>query len=194
MSEENLIPVEAAATPEKAAKSATLPKTIADIQAVTHVPTTEATKSFGDFVNKYLTNADNFTPLTPEQAWAVIGCHRVWQQSDERKAEKEALLAAGLEEAEAKKAAAAEKKAARDAENARKAAEKERKAAEKAAKEAADGDATDDLESLDSIQAETLEGDGETIESAPDTDGESAPEEGGKKNRQRRPRPGQGGF
>lgn len=190
---ENLIPTDSAA-PAKATKSATLPKSIADIQAITHVPTTEATKSFGAFVNKYLVNADNFTPVTEEQAWAVIGIHRVWQQSEERKLEKEALVAAGAAEAEAKKKAAAEKKAEREAEAARKAAEKDRKAAEKAAKEAADGSGVDALESLDSITEEVVEELPADAEAVADDSTESAPEEGGKKNRQRRPRPGQAGF
>lgn len=191
---ENLIPTDSAA-PAKATKSATLPKSIADIQAITHVPTTEATKSFGAFVNKYLTNADNFTPVTEEQAWAVIGIHRVWQQSDERKAEKEALVAAGLQEAEAKKAAAAEKKALKEAEAKAKAEAKARKDAEKAAKAAAEGEGVDALESLDTITEEVVEelpGDGEAVEGV-EVDAPAA-EEGGKKNRQRRPRPGQAGF
>lgn len=189
---ENLIPTDSAA--EKATKSATLPKSIADVQAITHVPTTEATASFAKFINKYLTNADNFEGVTEEQAWTVIGIHRVWQQSDERKAELAALKDAKAGEAEARKEAAAKKKAEREAEAARKAAEKERKAAEKAAKEAADGETPDELESLDTITEESVEdvdGEPEAVEGVEDA---PAAEEGGKKNRQRRPRPGNAGF
>lgn len=182
MSEENLIPEAAAKTEEKASKSATLPKTIADVQAITHVPTTEATASFARFINKYLTNADNFEGVTEEQAWTVIGIHRVWQQSEERKQELAELKDSKAKQAEEKKAAAAEKKAQREAEAAKKAEEKARKDAEKAAKKAADGEGEDALETLEDV----------TTESTDDTADEAAPaaEEGGKKNRQRRPRPG----
>lgn len=155
-------------TEATATKKATLPKSIEDIQAITHVPTTEATESFANFVNKYLTNADNFTPLTPEQAWTVIGIHRVWQSSEERKAE----IAAQKEAKEAEKAEKArireEKAAEREAEKARKEAEKERKAAEKAAKAAAEADDDSDLESLEDVVAdETVEGEGEISEARP---------------------------
>ena len=130
-------------------KRTPLPKSIEDVQAITHVPTTPATASFARFVNKYLTNADNFDGITEEQAWTVIGVHRVWQQSEERKAEIE------QEKAEAEKAKAAEKerKAAEKAEKERiaaeKKAEKERKAAERAAKKAAEDGSADDLDEVD---------------------------------------------
>jgi DNA-directed RNA polymerase delta subunit len=123
-----------------------LPKTIEEIQAITHVPTTEATESFGNFVNKYLTNADNFTPLTAEQAWAVIGCHRVWQSSDERKAEKDALKETRAVESEEKKAERLAKKAEREADKERKAA---LKAEKDAAKKAKDADSDEDLDEDD---------------------------------------------
>lgn len=174
VTEQNLIPE--AATEEKAAapKQATLPKTIADVQAITHVPTTEATRSFAAFINRYLTNADNFEGISEEQAWTVIGVHRVWQQSDERKAEIEALKASKAEEAEAKRKAREEAKAERERKAAAKAEEKARKEAEKAAKAAAEGGDDSDLESLEDVVAdetaegaETVEGDGEITEAKP---------------------------
>ena len=118
----------------------TMPHTIAEMQAITHIPTTEATASFGRFMNKYLAQADNFEPVTPEQAWTVIACHRVWQQSEERKQEIADLKASKAKELEVKRAELAEKKEAREAERERKKAEAERKKAEKAEKEAAEAD------------------------------------------------------
>lgn len=177
MTEENLIP-EAATE----AKRAPLPKTVADVQAITHIPTTEATTSFANFINRHLTNADNFTGVTEEQAWTVIGVHRVWQQSDERKAEiaalKETKAAEGAEKAAAREAAKAE----REAKAAEKAAEKERKALEKAAKEAAKADDDSDLESVDEVVTDDTDTDGEAVE------GEGEITEGAPKKRQRRAR------
>lgn len=159
---------------ESAEKRTPLPKTTADVDAVRHIPTTEATTSFANYMNKHLANADNFTPLTPEQGWAVVGCHRAWQQSEERAAEKEELKKAAAAADEARKEAAEKKKAEKKAEAERKAAEKKRKADEKAAKEAAEADNDSDL---DDDAGETVEGEGEIV---------TAP----KKSRARRPRTG----
>lgn len=130
----------------------TMPHSVADMQAITHIPTTEATASFGRFMNKYLVNADNFAPLTEEQAWCVIAAHRVWQQSEERKQEKLELAANRKKEDEEKAKEREEKAKEKAAEKERKAAEKkaadEKKAAEKAAKEAA-GEGTEDTSDLD---------------------------------------------
>ena len=99
-------------TTEATPKRATLPKTTADVKAVTHIPTTEATRSFAAYVNENLAGADNFEPITDEQAWAIVGCHRPWQQSPERKEELEQLRAANAEEAAKRKAEREAKKAA----------------------------------------------------------------------------------
>ncbi len=138
-----------------AEKKTTLPKTVEDLEAITVIPTTEATRSFAGFMNRHV-KAENFEGITEEQAWLVIGAHRVWQSSDERAEEKDALKKANEEEREAKAAARAEAKAEREAKAAEKKAEQERKAAEKAAKEAAEADSDSDLD--DEAPAE---GDGE---------------------------------
>ena len=150
-------------------KRVTLPSTTEEVRAVTHIPTTEATRSFAKYVNENLANADNFEPISDEQAWVIVGCHRPWQQSPERKAEKEALKEERSKENEAKKAEREERKAQREAERAEKKAERERKKAEKEAAKAAEEDLSDDLDSVDA------EGDGEI----------SAP----KKRRRPRPKP-----
>lgn len=125
------------------------PKTVAELDALTEIKTTEAATSYANFMNRHLGHIEGWVDLTPEQAWTVIYAHRVWQSSEERAAEKAALV----EAKEAEKAQRAEeraaKKAEREAEKARKDAEKERKAAERAAKKAAEGDASDDLDSVD---------------------------------------------
>ncbi|QNJ55371.1 hypothetical protein SEA_LITTLEFELLA_60 [Gordonia phage LittleFella] len=130
-------------------KRTPLPKTIADVQAITHIPTTEATASFARFINKYLTNADNFEGVTEEQAWTVIGVHRVWQQSEERKAEIAELKEAKAAETEQKRQDREQKRQEREAEKARKAEEKKAREAKKAAEKAAADDSSEDLDAVD---------------------------------------------
>lgn len=131
---------------EETTTRTTFPKTVSDIEAITEVPTTEGTASFARFINKHLSNASNFQPISEAQAWALVALHRVWQSSDERAEEKEALKQSKSAEKEEKAAARAQAKAERDRAKAEKAAEKERKAAEKAAKEAAEADSDEDLD------------------------------------------------
>ncbi|UVK63859.1 hypothetical protein SEA_LILYPAD_55 [Gordonia phage LilyPad] len=128
------------------------PRNVEELAALPAVKATEASTSFANFMNKHLANAEGYTPITPEQAWTLIYTHRVWQGSDERAAEKEALKSAKEGEKEAKRQEREAKKAERERIAAEKKAEKERKAAEKAAKEA---EAGEDLEAADT------EGEGE---------------------------------
>lgn len=148
------------ATKEEAADArVTAPKTVADMEALTELKTTEASTSFCNFLNKHI-NVPGFE-INEQQAWTVLYGHRVWQQSDERKAE----IAAGKEAKEAEKAKRALEREAKKAENEKKAAEKkaekERKEAEKKAKEAADADSDDDLDSADAETSEPASGEGE---------------------------------
>lgn len=135
-------------TQSQVVKSARLPKNTEEVRAIAHIPTTEATRSFARYVNENLANADNFEPISDEQAWAIIGCHRPWQQGPERAAEKEAAKAANAELNEQKKAEREQKKAERAAEKERKAAEAAKKKAEREAKAAEAG------EDLDGVDAE----------------------------------------
>lgn len=132
---------------------AAMPHSVEELEAITHIPTTEGTTSFGNFMNRHI-KADNFTELTPEQAWCVIAAHRVWQSSDERKAEKEALKAAKAQEDEAKRVAREEAKAEREQKAAEKKAETERKKAEREAKKAAEADSDEDLDAIDEVGGE----------------------------------------
>lgn len=102
------------------------------------VKPTQANESLAKFLT------DN-TPIeiTPEQAWAFIAGHRVWQSGPERKAELEAIRVEKAEAAEVAKAERAEKAEQRKQEKAAKDAEKARKKAEKEAAEAA-GEESDD--------------------------------------------------
>lgn len=131
------------------------PKTVAELEALTELKSTEASKSFAKFLNTHI-NVEGFE-IGEEQAWTVLYSHRVWQQSEERKQE----IAAGKEAAEAEKAKRAEereKKAEeKKAEAARKAAEKKKK---EEAKEAAEADSDEDLDDVDT------EGEGSITESA----------------------------
>lgn len=131
------------------------PKTVADLDAMTGIKSTEASESYANFMNRHLGHLEGWQNITPEQAWTLIYIHRVWQSSDERAAEKATLV----EAKEAERARKAEEKEAkkleREAEKARKAEERKRKAEEKAAKKAAEAVSDDDLDSVDA------EGEGE---------------------------------
>lgn len=122
------------------------PKTVADLEALTELKSTEASASYAKFLNTHV-NVEGFE-ISEDQAWCVLYAHRVWQQSDERKAE----IAAGKEEAEKaaaeKKAKAEERKAEKAKEAEEKAAAKAKKEAEKAAKDAAEADSDADLDSV----------------------------------------------
>lgn len=135
-----------ATTTEDQAKEVRIvaPKSAADIQALPALKTTEASDSLSRFINENI-NVEGFE-ITSEQAWALLYCHPVWQKSDERKAEKEAVTAAKAEAAEKRKQEREAKKAEREKLAAEKKAERERKAAEKAANEAEEGE---DLEAAD---------------------------------------------
>ena len=165
--------VETSETTETAAKAEsnriTAPKTVEELNALTELKTTEAATSYANFMNKHLGHIDGWVPLTPEQAWTVIYVHRVWQSSEERLAEKEALKVAAAAELEAGREAREAAKAKREADKIAKAAEREEKKAaaeklkaekaelkaqkdaEKAAKKAAGEDSDADL---DSVEAE----------------------------------------
>lgn len=75
--------------------------------------------------------------VSPEQAWAFIMGHRVWQSSDERAAEKAALKESRSTESAERAKAREEAKAAKAAEKAQKEAEKAQRAAEREAAKAA---------------------------------------------------------
>jgi len=110
--------------------------------------------------------------ITADQACMFILGHRIWQSSDERKEEKEALKGSRAEEAEQKRALAEAARAAKKAEAEKRAAEREVKKTQKAAK---DADSDDDL--AEATDEESLE----------DTDGEtSEPVEEAKPKRRRR--------
>jgi Skp family chaperone for outer membrane proteins len=130
------------------------PSTKDQLQALTaeDIMPTEAHASLANFLTE-----NGPVEVTADQAWAFIMGHRIWQSSDERKQEKEALKGSKAEEAEAKRiereAARAEKKAAAEVA----AIDREAKKAAKAAKAAdSDEDLTEDAtdeESLDDGEA-----------------------------------------
>lgn len=84
--------------------------------------------------------------VSPEQAWAFIIGHRIWQSGDERKAELAALREAKAKESEEKKAEREQKAAERKAEAERK---KEAAEAKKRAKEAEEAGDDSDIETED---------------------------------------------
>ena len=122
------------------------PKTVSDLAKMSGLKTTEASESFANFMNKHLSHIEGYEPISPAQAWTLLYTHRVWQGSEERLAEKEALVAGKAEEKARKAEEAAARKAEKEAEKARKAEEKAIRDAAKAAKKAAEGD---DLDSVD---------------------------------------------
>lgn len=125
------------------------PKNVEELDAMTAIKSTEASKSYADFMNRHLGHLEGWVEMTPEQAWTLIYIHRVWQGSEERLAEKNALVEAKAAEKAQKAEEREAKKQEREAEKARKAEEKAKRDAEKAAKKAAEADSDDDLDSVD---------------------------------------------
>lgn len=125
------------------------PKSVDDLATMKAVKSTEASESYANFMNKHLAHVEGYEPITAEQAWTLIYIHRVWQGSEERAAEKAAVVEAKAAEKAQKAEEREAKKQEREAERARKAEEKAKRDAEKAAKKAAEADSDDDLDSVD---------------------------------------------
>lgn len=127
------------------------PKNKAEFEAYTQedVKPTEAHISLANFLT-----ANGPVEVSPEQAWTFIMGHRIWQGSEERAVEKEALRNSRSVESEEKKAAREAAKLEKEADKARKAEEREAKKAAKAAKKAEDDS---DLEDEEGLNEETAE-------------------------------------
>lgn len=140
---------------ETTANRVVAPKVTADLAGMTELKATEASTSYANYMNEHLGHIEGWVDITPEQAWTLIYLHRVWQGSEERAAEKAAVVEAKAAEKEQRAKEREEKKAEREAERKAKAEAKAKRDAEKAAKKAAEADVDDDLDSVDA------EGEGE---------------------------------